>query len=123
VPVFEWHAQGLAQVERFLNRVLNSNSEDSCLSIHNDDYVFALRRCGEVFRAFVTFRARELILQRALREMFAEAGFIPVSPEIGPCVYSFEAPIRGTQILGTVTKVLRAYGISDTDELTFFLRA
>ena len=62
-PVFEWHVNGLNQVERFLNQLLNSKSKDSFLScLLKSGRFFALKRSGEILKVFVTFGEGDLIL-------------------------------------------------------------
>jgi hypothetical protein len=127
-PVFERHVNGLSQVERFLNLLLNSKSKDSFLSVMlKNGRFFGLNLSGTVLKVSVAFGEGDLVLERTLREIFAEVRVIPVvqtySPIKGTNFYGFDVPIDGTPLLEILTKALRAYGVSDTDELMFLLRA
>jgi len=126
--ISERHANGLSHVDRFLNLLLNSKSKDSMLSFMLKSGRFlALYLSGKALKVSVTFGDGDLVLERTLREIFAEIGVVPIeqaySPIKGTSIYGFDVPICGTPLLETVIKVLRAYGVSDTDELNFFFHA
>jgi hypothetical protein len=124
VLAHERHVQGLSQIEKFLNRLLNSKLEDALLSFMLESgYCFSLLRAEKSLEAYVSFIAGELVLERELRKIFADIGVIPVAQAYSSMrVYCFSIP-RGVQLLETVTKVLKAYGISDSDEIEVVLRA
>jgi hypothetical protein len=88
---------------------------------------FALNLSGKALSVSVIFGEGDLVLERTLREIFAEVGAIPdaetYSPIKGSSVYCFHVPIDGTPLLEILTEALRAYGVSDTDELNFIFHA
>jgi len=123
-PALERHVQELSHLGRFLNRLLNSKLEDALLSfVLESGYCFSLLRSGESSEAYVSFFAGELVLERALRKIFAAIGVILFTQVHSSMrVYCFSIP-KDIQLLEIVKKVLRAYGISESDEIEFVLRA
>jgi len=126
--VLERSTNGLSQVERFLNFFLNSKFEDSFLSfVLKSKHMFVLKRFEGILKVYVSFGPGDLILEKTLREIFGELGAVPIlnafSPINGQNIYCFQVRILGTPVLEFVRKVLGAYGVSDTDPLSFLLRA
>jgi hypothetical protein len=127
-PRSETCASGLSHVSIFLNLLQSSEFEDAILGIMlKTRHSFVILRSDELLLAYTSFGAGDLVLERALREAFAEAGIIPNSDPCGAekemSVYCFPVSIGNPHLSEIVTKALRAYGISDADKLSFYLRA
>jgi hypothetical protein len=124
-PVFEhFETDGLSQVEKFLDLLLNSKSERSFLGFFRKGSCspFAISRSGSQLNAIFSLGMGELVCERTLREAFAEAGIIPDleahNPVYGHHFFSYPLRLSQPELLALVLNVLRrAYGISDRDGL------
>jgi hypothetical protein len=97
---------GLVHVEKALDLFLKSEAEDSLLSffLERGQSTFALFRGG--VRAICCF-GRGVVLERTVREVFAEAGAVPISevrnPVAGYQIFTYQLPLVRSQLLKVVT--------------------
>jgi hypothetical protein len=126
----EFSANGLIHVEKSLDLLLNSHAEDPLLAFGEGRNLspFVLCRERNGLKAVFCFSGGDLILERTVREVFAEAGTIPGSEvrnsDTGHQILTYPVPSARSQLLKVVRELLqRAYEISDRDELTIIIRA
>jgi hypothetical protein len=129
-PVVENFANnGLLHVEHFVDLLLNSRSERPLISFFAERRLITFALFKEVtgLKAAFCFKAGDLVLERTVREIFAEAGLIPSSekknPDTGHQALVYPVPLARSALLKLIEELLRrAYGISESDALSFFVR-
>lgn len=125
--VERFDTNGLAHVENYLIRFLNSQSKMVFLTffLKRSQSAFMLVHFRDVFEAVFLFIEEDATRQKTVREIFAELGVVPVSDAsvIATKQRVVKYPVVPVlpDALKVVTELLRqAYGVSERAGLGFF---